>query len=76
MRLHSFNVASSTLKIESSVPWRMVQSDHALRFVIASIQDAVAGANEFFEVRQIEFQRNAYLHLIDALNAKWGSSIH
>ena len=76
MRLHSFDASSSTLKIESSVPRQMIQSAYAERYVVAVIQDAVDGAHDFFEMEEIEFRRDEYLHLIDTLTAKNGASIH
>lgn len=76
MRLHSFDAASNTLRIESSVPRQMIQSAFAERYVVAVIQDAVDGAYDFFETEQIEFQRDEYLCLIDTLGAKNGASIH
>jgi len=76
MRLHSFNADSRTLKIESSVPRQMLQSDHAERYVVAAIQDALDGALDFFEMQKIEFHRDEYLHLIDTLDAHSGISIH
>lgn len=78
MRLHSFDTSTNTLKIESSVPRQMIQSTHALRYVVAAIQDALDGAHDYFEMRQIEFKRDEYLHLIDTLSAKGSviTSIH
>lgn len=76
MRLHSFNADSRTLKIESSVPRQMIQSAHAERYVVAAIQDALDGALDFFQMQDIEFQRDEYLYLIDTLDAQNGASIH
>ncbi|MGR9115572.1 MAG: hypothetical protein ACU85E_07380 [Gammaproteobacteria bacterium] len=76
MRLHSFDASTCTLKIESSVPRQMIQSVHAERYVVAALQDAVDGAHDFFEMQQIEFQREEYLNLIETLNSKNGVSLH
>ena len=76
MRLRSFDEGSNTLKIESSVPRQMVQSTFAERYVVAAIQDAVDGAHDFFETRQIDFQRDDYLNLIETLNLRSAVSIH
>lgn len=69
MRYHSFDDLSNTLRMESAVPKKMVQSVRAEDFVVAAMQDAVDGAYEFFELQQMPFQRNDYLQLIDVINA-------
>ncbi len=76
MRLHSFDASSNTLRIESSVPKKMVQSTHAEDFVVAAMQDAIDGAYDFFELQKMAFQRDDYLNLIDTLNVKKGVSLH
>lgn len=76
MRLHSFDASSCTLKIESSVPRQMVQSEHAERYVVAALQDAIDGAHDFFELQKIEFQRDEYLQLIDSLNHNISICLH
>ena len=68
MRLHSFDSRSNTLRMESAVPERMLQSTHAEAFVIAAMQDAVDNAHNFFASRQGGFERNGYFSLIDGLN--------
>ena len=76
MRLHSFDTQSNTLKIESSVPRKLLQSVNAELYVMAVMQDAVAGADNFFAMQNIEFQRDEYLNLIDTLSTKDSVSIH
>ena len=76
MRLHSFDATSNTLRIESAVPKKMIQSVHAEDFVVAAMQDAVDGAHDFFEVQKMIFQRDEYMSLIDSLNVKNGVSLH
>lgn len=76
MRYHSFDAASNTLRMESAVPEKMIQSIHAEDFVVAALQDAVDGAHEFFELQQMTFQRDAYLHLIDAMKGKHEVAVH
>lgn len=76
MRLHSFDPSNNTLRIESSVPRKILQSVHAGSYVVAAMQDAVDGAYDFFEYQQIEFQREEYLTLLDALYTSHGSAIH
>lgn len=70
MRLHSFNASSNTLKIESAVPQKVVQSSHAEHYVVAAMQDAIDGAHDFFITQKIEFLRDEYLQLIDIMGAK------
>lgn len=68
MRFHSYDSRSNTLRIESSVPGRMVGSSHAEAFVIAAMQDAVDNAREFFESRSTAFYSDDYFALIDRLS--------
>lgn len=67
LRLHSFNVAEQTLRIESAVPEKMVTSIHAERFVTAILQDAVDAASEYFSEQAILFNTAEHLALIDLL---------
>ncbi len=76
MRFHSFDSASNTLKIESSVPRKMIESEYAEYYVVASMQDAVDGASDFFEIQNIDFQRDEYLQLISTLSATKTAAIH
>ncbi len=76
MRLHSYDTASNTLKIESSVPRKMLQSLHAEDYVVAALQDAVDGASDFFEMQSIGFERDGYMNLVDTLNTPENVSIH
>ena len=48
----------------------MVESSYAEQYVVAEIQDAVDGAYDFFEMQDIQFQREEYLQLINALSVK------
>lgn len=68
MRMTAFDKNSNTLKIESSVPMKMIHSILAKKYVVAMMQDAIDGANEFFEEKQIAFQHEQYLHLINELD--------
>jgi len=76
MRFHSFDASSNTLKIESSVPRKLLQSVHAENYVIAVMQDAVDGADDFFASQKIEFEREQYHCLIDTLSTKHSASHH
>ena len=76
MRFHSFDAKSNTLKIESSVPRKLLQSVHAKHYVVAVMQDAVEGAHDFFEEQKIGFQYDEYHYLIEALNADYSTAIH
>lgn len=67
LRLHSFNVAEQTLRIESAVPEKMVNSIHAERFVTAILQDAVDAASEYFSEQAILFNAAEHLALIELL---------
>ena len=70
LRLHSFDQASQTLRIESAVPEKMVDSIHAERFVLALILDAVDAAAEFFSEQRILFDLAGHLALAESLAAK------
>jgi hypothetical protein len=70
LRLHSFDTARQILKIESAVPEKMVTSIHAERFVIAIIQDAIDGADEFFSEQHILFDVSEYLALVNLVIPK------
>ncbi|MBS98457.1 MAG: hypothetical protein CMI01_07235 [Oceanospirillaceae bacterium] len=72
MRFHSFDSRSNTLRIESSVPGRMVESIHAEAFVIAAMQDAVDNARSFFESQSEAFASDEYFALIDRLTGEAG----
>ncbi len=76
MRLHSYDSSSNTLKIESSVPRKMLQSTRAEDYVVAAIQDAVDGASDFFEMQAIGFEREDYMNLVDTLTTPENISIH
>ncbi|OQK18610.1 hypothetical protein AU255_12590 [Methyloprofundus sedimenti] len=76
MRFHSFDIKSNTLKIESSVPRNILQSVHAKRYVVAVMQDAVEGAQVFFEEQNIDFQHDQYHYLIETLSADASAAIH
>ncbi|MDD4915434.1 MAG: hypothetical protein PHW13_10425 [Methylococcales bacterium] len=71
LRLHSFDEAGQTLRIESAVPEKMVGSMHAERFVIAIMQDAIDAAAEFFNERHILFDASRHLSMVEALAVKW-----
>ena len=76
MRFHSFDSTSNTLKIESSVPRKMIESEYAEHYVVASMQDAVDGASDFFEIKDMDFQRDEYLELISTLSTSKSVVIH
>lgn len=69
MRIHSFDKATDTLRIESSVPEHMVSSKHAEDYVVASLSDAVDNAFEFFSDTNtaVLFQRDEYQSLVESL---------
>jgi len=70
LRLHSFDYAEQTLRIESAVPESMVASIHAERFVIAILQDAIDAAGEFFNERHVLFDAAEHLALVELVGAK------
>jgi len=70
LRLHSFDQAGQSLRIESAVPEKMVTSIHAERFVIAIMQDAIDAAGEFFSEQNILFDKPGHLALVDLITAK------
>jgi hypothetical protein len=70
LRLHSFDYAGQTLRIESAVPESMVTSIHAERFVIAIIQDAIDAAGEFFNEQHVLFDAAEHLALVELVGAK------
>lgn len=76
MRFHSYNPETHTLRIESSVPKRMIQSQQSENYVVAAMQDAVDGASDFFSLQDIGFLREEYLQLIDIMSVAEGASIH
>ena len=70
LRLHSFDDAGQTLRIESAVPEKMVTSIHAERFVIAIMLDAIDAASEFFSEQHILFDASEHQALVDLLSTK------
>lgn len=67
MRFHSYDASSNTLRIESSVPGKMLGSSHAEAYVIAAMQDAIDNAKEFFSSQEADFTSEEYFALIDRL---------
>lgn len=76
MYFRSFDAATNTLKIESSVPPKMIQSVHAKNYIVAAMLDAVDGAHDFFDTQKIEFRRDEYQYLIETLAAENGAYLH
>lgn len=76
MRLHLYDDSSNTLKIESSVPYNIIQSVNAESYVVAAMLDAIDEAYDFFSMQQMEFERNEYLDLIEILSARNGAYLH
>jgi hypothetical protein len=76
LRLHSFDTAGQTLRIESAVPEKMVTSIHAERFVIAIMLDAIDAASEFFNEQHILFDAAEHLALVDLVGTKELQVIH
>lgn len=76
MRFHSFDKSSNTLKIESSVPQKLIESVHAENYVVAVMQDAVDGAHDFFASQDIEFESKQYHCLIETLDTKNSATHH
>lgn len=61
MRLNSFDKTSNTLRIDSSVPEGMIESNKAADYIIAAMHDATENAGAFFQENNIDF--NEFLHL-------------
>ncbi len=70
LRLHSFDKVSQTLRIESSVPEKIVTSIHAEQFVIAIIQDAIDAAGGFFNEQRILFDAAEHFALVELVTPK------
>lgn len=70
LRLHSFDRAVQTIRIECSVPEKMVNSIYADHFVIAIIQDAIDAANEFFTAERILFDALGHQSLVELIAPK------
>jgi len=70
LRLHSFDDAGQTLRIESAVPEKMVASVHAEKFVIAIMLDAIDAAGEFFNEQNILFDAAGHHALVDLISPK------
>ncbi|MGR8931513.1 MAG: hypothetical protein ACU836_12805 [Gammaproteobacteria bacterium] len=65
MRLHSFDSAGRVLRIEASVPEKMVSSKHAEQYAIAIMQDAIDAAKEYFSEQNILFDADSHMALVD-----------
>lgn len=74
MRMYEYDSDSSTLRIESAVPERIVNSMHTEEYVLAVMQDAVDNAAAFFESESLGFKTDAYHELINMMIAT-GSSV-
>jgi hypothetical protein len=70
LRLHSFDAATQTLRLESAVPDKMVNSTHAERFVIALLLDAIDAAADFFTEQRVLFDAAAHIAMIEAISPK------
>ncbi|AEG00964.1 hypothetical protein [Methylomonas methanica] len=76
LRLHSFEKDTQTLRIEASVPAKMVESAYAERYVVAILLDAIDAAGEFFNEQRILFDAAGHLALVDAMAPKEQNAIH
>jgi hypothetical protein len=70
LRLHSFDHAGQTLRIESAVPEKMVTSINAEKFVIAIILDAIDAASEFFNEQHVLFDASKHQTLVNLVSSK------
>ncbi len=76
LRLHFYDDFSKTLKIESSVPENIVHSAHAEKYVVAAVLDAIDQGYDFFSMKQMVFERDGYMDLIETLSACNGAYLH
>lgn len=76
MRFHSFDSKAQTLRVESAVPSRMLDSAHAEAFVIAVMQDAIDNAEDFFDEQSTIFKRDDYFNLIEQLSSQSPQSLN
>jgi hypothetical protein len=76
LRLHSFDSFAQILRIESSVPEKMVNSIHAERFVTAIMLDAIDAAAEFFAEQAIVFDAPKHLALVDLITTNEQRTLH
>ncbi|MDD5124599.1 hypothetical protein [Methylovulum sp.] len=76
LRLHSFDHTDQTLRIESAVPEKMVESIHAERFVIAIMLDAIDAAADFFNEQHILFDASEHLALVGLISTKEQQAIN
>lgn len=67
LRLHSFDSASQTLRMESAIPEKMVSSSFAERFILAVMLDAIDAAADFFIEQRILFDAAGHLALVESL---------
>lgn len=67
LRLHSFDSASQTLRLESAIPEKMVSSTFAERFIIAVMLDAIDAAADFFTEQHLLFDAAGHLALVESL---------
>jgi hypothetical protein len=76
LRLHSFDSAGQSLKIETAVPQKMVASIHAERYVIAILLDAIDAAAEFFTEQHILFNPAEYAALVNFISVSETGTIN
>jgi len=76
LRLHSFDSSAKILRIESAVPEKMVASNHAERFVLAVMLDAIDASDEFFYEQRILFDARGHQELIELMTNNEQVAIH
>lgn len=71
IRISGFDIKTTTICVEISVPKSIVYSDYSEEFIVAEIEDAIDNVNYFLKEMRIPFDSLSYGHLMEAL----GSSI-
>ena len=67
MRIHSYHDETKTLRVEGAVPKQMITSKHAEAYIVASLQDAIDNAADFFSEMAMIFRRDDYLNRVDQI---------
>jgi hypothetical protein len=75
MRLRAYQESEHVLIIEAAVPSRLVDSEHAARYIAAATADAIDAARDFFEEKQTAFDAERHHALLADIESEIGRPI-
>lgn len=67
IRISGFDVKTTTVYLEISVPKSIVYSDYAEEFLVAEIEEAIENVSYFLKEMRIPFDHASYTQLMDTI---------